>query len=191
MLLTPVFACSANRYPGRPGSHAADRAPASSCDRCISGAAGRKLHGKPWPVELATYADQFSQRQGEIQSWLESNAQSANLSQLTSSLKASDLTDILSAFLGAISSILTRRLCHPVRDYVCPGRRSGVHPAHAKGLRGGSLPAQERGLDGTDDDQLFRPAGDRQPGGCHSHGPDVSGLSGSRTQACGRCSPFS
>ncbi len=50
---------------------------------------------------------QFSQRQGEIQFWLESNAQSANLSQLTSSLKASDLTDILSAFLGAISNILT------------------------------------------------------------------------------------
>jgi len=57
--------------------------------------------------ELSKYSDQFSQRQAEIQSWLESHAQSVDVSQLTSSLKASNLTGILSSFLGAISSILT------------------------------------------------------------------------------------
>jgi AI-2 transport protein TqsA len=57
--------------------------------------------------ELSQYSDQFSQRQGEIQSWLQTNAQSVNLTQVTSSLKPSNLTGILSSFLGAISSILT------------------------------------------------------------------------------------
>ncbi len=44
MLLTPVYRwLKRDRYPGRPGSDP-DRAPAG-VDRCIPGAAGRKLHG--------------------------------------------------------------------------------------------------------------------------------------------------
>lgn len=56
--------------------------------------------------DLAQYADKFSQQQAQIQSWLESHKQTANLSQITSSLNPSNLTGILSAFLGSIASIL-------------------------------------------------------------------------------------
>jgi predicted PurR-regulated permease PerM len=57
-------------------------------------------------TDLAQYADKFSQQQAQIESWLQSNAESINLSQITSSLEPSNLTGILSAFLGAIASVL-------------------------------------------------------------------------------------
>ncbi len=56
--------------------------------------------------DLSQYDAKFSQQQAQIQSWLESHKQASNLSQVTSSLKPSNLTGILSSFLGAIASVL-------------------------------------------------------------------------------------
>ncbi len=56
--------------------------------------------------DLAQYDQKFSQQQAQIQSWVDSHKQTGNLSQITSSLKPSNLTGILSAFLGAIASVL-------------------------------------------------------------------------------------
>jgi predicted PurR-regulated permease PerM len=56
--------------------------------------------------DLAQYSDQFSQRQAEIQSWVQSHSQSVNSEQVASTVSPSNLTNILSGFLGVIAEVL-------------------------------------------------------------------------------------
>lgn len=56
--------------------------------------------------DLEQYTDQFSQRQAELQSWLQSHSQTVDLSQVTSAVNPSTLTEILSSFLNTIREIL-------------------------------------------------------------------------------------
>jgi predicted PurR-regulated permease PerM len=56
--------------------------------------------------DLEQYTDQLSQRQAEIESWLQSHVQSVDASEVASAVNPSSLTSILSGFLGAIGDIL-------------------------------------------------------------------------------------
>jgi AI-2 transport protein TqsA len=56
--------------------------------------------------DLEQYSGQFSQRQAELQSWLQSHSQSVDASELTSAISPSNLTGILSSFLGAIGDLI-------------------------------------------------------------------------------------